>query len=510
MKKPIDLIIENAKNFYLEKNFLEEESCYKKIYKTYNNNINVLQKLFLFQIGLERWKSAFECCSIINEIETTFETINNLGLISIKLNNLLEAENYYRKSILIKENYKAFEGLGDIYKLKENFEKAEHFYKKSLQFNNKNYSIFIQLGLINKAQGKYKEAKLFLKEAIKLDPDKAQGYQNLVSIEIATKNKYDQIKNLLIKSNNLGKKDFVNSLRKKEFIPFYKLSFDYNQLSYLSLKRKLDSKESKYLKFLNKKLKDSKNIREEINISNEEIEIIEAYMTLNKDYIPIKINKNFLNKSLDWEDIEKKYLNSRLKIVTVDNFLEEETIEELRNFYLESNIWNHTYENKNYLGSLLGLGNYSTIHEGIIIELKNNLKKILKNNDFQTLWAFNYDNLKNKGISLHADFAKINLNFWITPDKYNQTKNFGGLKIYDKPAPKDWTYNDYNSKDNKINEYLLKSKAKSIDIPYKFNRLIIFDSSLFHETQNLTFSDEFIGRRINNTFLFGSRNQKIR
>lgn len=509
MKKPIDLIIENAKNFYLNKNFLEEESCYKKIYKTYNNNINVLQKLFLFQVSLERWKSAFECCSIINEIESTFETINNLGLISIKLDNLVDAENYFRKSILIKENHKAYEGLGDIYKIKENFEKAEFFYKKSIQFNNKNYSIFIQLGLINKEQGKYKEAKLFLEEAINLDPNKAQAYQNLISIEIATKNKYEQIRNLLIKSNNLGKKDFINSLRKKQLIPFYKLSFDYDQLTYLSLKRELDNNESNYLKVLSKKIKDTKNIKEEIDISNEEIEVIESYMTLNKDYIPKKTIKNFLNKSLDWENIEKKYFNSKLPIVIVDNFLEKETIEELRNFYLESNIWNHTYENKNYLGSLLGLGNYSTIHEGIIIELKNNLKKILKDNDFQTLWAFNYDNVKNKGISLHADFAKINLNFWITPDKYNKTKKFGGLKIYDKAAPKSWTYKDYNSKDNKINEYLLKSKAKSIDIPYKFNRLIIFDSSLFHETQNLTFSDEFTGRRINNTFLFGSRNQKI-
>ena len=53
MKKPIDLIIENAKNFYLDKKFSEEKSCYRKIYKAYYNNKAVLQKLLLLLITLQ-------------------------------------------------------------------------------------------------------------------------------------------------------------------------------------------------------------------------------------------------------------------------------------------------------------------------------------------------------------------------------------------------------------------------------------------------------------------------
>ncbi len=510
MKKPIDLIIENAKNFYLNKKYSEEEACYKKIYKIYSENKTVLQKLLLFQINLERWNAAFECCKIINEIDTTYETLNNLGLISTKLNNLPEAEEYFYKSISITENSKAFEGLGNIYSIKENFNEAEKFYMRSLNLERNNYSIFIQLGIINKDQGKYKEARLYFKKAIELSPEKAQAYQNLVGIEIADKQQYKNIKDLLNKSNDLGKKEFINKLFEKKYIPHYKLNFDYQQLIYVKSKRKLIDNEKNYLNILKKLLIKQKNLLEEVKVSNKEIEIINLYMKNNNDYIPKIKNKKFLNTAINWRNIEKKYYESKIQIVVIDDFLNKEALEELRNFYLESNIWNHTYENKNYLGSLLGFGNYSIIHEGIIFELKEKLKKILNDNDFQTLWAFNYDNIKNKGISLHADFAKINLNFWITPDKYNKTKNSGGLKIYDTPAPSEWTYKDYNVKNNKIKEYLLEQNAKSIDIPYKYNRLVVFDSSLFHETQNLTFSNEFIGRRINNTILFGSRNQKIK
>jgi hypothetical protein len=44
-----------------------------------------------------------------------------------------------------------------------------------------------------------------------------------------------------------------------------------------------------------------------------------------------------------------------------------------------------------------------------------------------------------------TDYAKINLNFWITPDKYNLNTNSGGMKVYTHPAPSDWIPIDYNT-----------------------------------------------------------------
>ena len=59
-------------------------------------------------------------------------------------------------------------------------------------------------------------------------------------------------------------------------------------------------------------------------------------------------------------------------------------------------------------------------------------------------WAFKCNN-QMKGIKIHADFAAINVNFWITPDKANLNKNTGGLLIWDKEAPKNWNFEKYNN-----------------------------------------------------------------
>ena len=126
--------------------------------------------------------------------------------------------------------------------------------------------------------------------------------------------------------------------------------------------------------------------------------------------------------------------------------------------------------------------------------------------NFEQMWAFNYDSEMHKGIAPHADFAMVNLNFWITPNQFNLSKNSSGLKIYNKPVPDNWSFEDYNSESNHlINNYLGKEKDNFIKIPYKYNRAILFDSSLIHETDKLQFTDSYIGRRINYTILFGNR-----
>ena len=40
-------------------------------------------------------------------------------------------------------------------------------------------------------------------------------------------------------------------------------------------------------------------------------------------------------------------------------------------------------------------------------------------------------------------------------------------------------------------------------VPYKENRLVMFDSALFHKTDDFTFRRGYLNRRINLTLLFG-------
>lgn len=39
------------------------------------------------------------------------------------------------------------------------------------------------------------------------------------------------------------------------------------------------------------------------------------------------------------------------------------------------------------------------------------------------------------GITVHADVAKVNLNFWVTPDEANLDPSSGGLVVYPKEPP---------------------------------------------------------------------------
>ena len=91
------------------------------------------------------------------------------------------------------------------------------------------------------------------------------------------------------------------------------------------------------------------------------------------------------------------------------------------------------------------------------------------------------------GINIHADFAAVNVNFWITPDQANLDAESGGLIIWDVAAPLDWDFAKYNDNEAAIRSFLAKSGAWSMTVPYRANRAVIFDSDLFHETDRIAF-----------------------
>ena len=107
------------------------------------------------------------------------------------------------------------------------------------------------------------------------------------------------------------------------------------------------------------------------------------------------------------------------------------------------------------------------------------------------------------GINVHADFARVNLNFWITPDDANLDPASGGLVVYDVPAPPSWGFEEYNTDQESIYAFLEKSGAGRRTIPYKCNRAVLFNSRLFHETDRMRFKAGYENRRINITYLFG-------
>ena len=109
------------------------------------------------------------------------------------------------------------------------------------------------------------------------------------------------------------------------------------------------------------------------------------------------------------------------------------------------------------------------------------------------------------GINIHADFAAVNVNFWITPDQANLDAESGGLLIWDVAALLDWDFAKYNDNEAAIRSFLAQSGARAMTVPYRANRAVIFDSDLFHETDRIAFKGGYTNRRVNITLLYGRR-----
>ena len=128
------------------------------------------------------------------------------------------------------------------------------------------------------------------------------------------------------------------------------------------------------------------------------------------------------------------------------------------------------------------------------------------------MWAFKYES-KCPGIDIHADFAAVNVNFWITPTKanrdYDEEKDIGktgGMWIWDTGAPPDWDFTRYNGDDKtEVLKFLEEKDSSAVYVPYKYNRCVMFDSNLFHKTADVNFLPGFDNKRINVTMLFGQR-----
>ena len=116
-------------------------------------------------------------------------------------------------------------------------------------------------------------------------------------------------------------------------------------------------------------------------------------------------------------------------------------------------------------------------------------------------WAFKYDS-QQKGIGIHADDAKVNVNLWLTSENANLDNHSGGMIIWKKKPNETSNFSDYNSSIN--SEKMLRDVSESdyIRIPYKANRAVIFNSKLYHATDDIDFDNKYINRRINVTFLY--------
>jgi hypothetical protein len=202
---------------------------------------------------------------------------------------------------------------------------------------------------------------------------------------------------------------------------------------------------------------------------------------------------------------ERRYVDMVPGLVVIDDFLTEEALGSLRRFCIESTVWFGNRYAHGRLGAFLFDGFNCPLLLQIAEELRERLPNIIGDYPLRQLWGFKNAPHLPGNTTTHADFAAVNVNIWITPTEANLDPTTGGLIVHDVDAPLDWTFDMYNSSPELIRFFLQQRAARSVTIPYRANRAIIFNSDLFHATAEVRFRPEYENRRVNVTMLYGER-----
>ena len=218
-----------------------------------------------------------------------------------------------------------------------------------------------------------------------------------------------------------------------------------------------------------------------------------------------------LSNTLDIEKITENYFKHDFGLTYFDDFLTPVALDSIRHFLLGSTIWFDFFHKGGYIGAYLRDGLACPLFFQIAEEMRTTFPKIFKNHPLKQLWAYKYDSRAYKndspltGINAHADYAAVNVNFWVTPKAANLNYLSGGLVVYNTVAPLEWDSKTFNNDTEKILEHLEDNNNEKSVIPYNENRIVIFNSNLIHETDKFEFKEGYENRRINVTMLFGER-----
>jgi Flp pilus assembly protein TadD len=215
------------------------------------------------------------------------------------------------------------------------------------------------------------------------------------------------------------------------------------------------------------------------------------------------LSNGTLNPDLDFQKIQSDYHASSPEMVIVDDLLNPEALAALQKWCREATIWKRSYDN-GYVGAFMRSGLATPLIVQLSEELRQSLPQVLKEHRLEQCWAFKCDNSL-KAVNRHADVAAVNVNFWIAPDDANQDHESGGLVVWDVESPPDWPFDDYNSNQEKMQAFLDQHNAQPITVTHRCNRALVFNSTVFHESDQIQFRPDYVNRRINITLLYGIR-----
>ena len=399
--------------------------------------------------------------------------------------------------------------LGIALQKRQDFDRAIASYDAAIALRPNNAETHNHRGIVLQDLGRFDAALESYNRSAEINPDFGEARRNAFWIHLAALKDPDMIARTSEEAVRTVIKQECGTLSAQHAIADFHLVHDLEQTDYLIANgyelaglRPANTALHRVHERFHQQIEEgdaARNIPLTADETNDIIGLRRAFLR----YEPPQVLDHHLHPETDWAAIEGQYFSSSPEIVAIDNFLAPRALEELRKFCLVSTVWKTDFP-KQYLGALAGAGFVSPLHVGIARDLQRRMPRIFGGHRFEQLWGFKFSSKMRAGLNVHADFARVNLNFWITPDDANLDPTTGGLIVHDVPAPVDWRFQDYNIDDQGIHAFLKRNGARGRRIPYRCNRAVLFNSSLFHETDAIHFKPGYENRRVNVTYLFGT------
>jgi len=528
------------------KRFSQAQDLYDQILLRFPSHADTLhlRGLLAYQQG-QNSEALISIEQALDQDSTKPHYYYNFGLVLEKLERWDEAIAAYQRAISLNPNYvESWSNLGQVYRRQRQWEKAIEAFQQALAFKPQSADLHNNLGVTLKEKGNIPGALAQYQQALTISPQHAEALNNK-GVVLQDQGKLPEAAEAFQQALTLkpryanahyhlglvrlwqGKEEeaLTGFQRSAElhfnhghgvapsFVTKARIKHDFEQVRYLTQhvpSLPIPHEYQGVVTTLYNRLAQSSPDSLFLKLTpQEQSQLAPSFNRLLYVRQTPRLNTPVINPKLDVPTIETRYFSTKPEAMFVDDLLTEQALDHIRVFCLESTIWKRDYQN-GYIGTFLANGFACPLLLQIAEELRTRFPKIFQHHKLQQAWAFKHDSAL-RGLNLHADAAAVNVNFWITPNEANRNLESGGLVVWDKEAPDDWDFADYNNDKNKhkIQAFLEESKANPITIPHRQNRAVIFNSNLFHETDVIEFQDTYESRRINVTLLYGHR-QKTR
>ncbi|MEG9883342.1 MAG: hypothetical protein V6Z86_01745 [Hyphomicrobiales bacterium] len=203
---------------------------------------------------------------------------------------------------------------------------------------------------------------------------------------------------------------------------------------------------------------------------------------------------------IDWNKVSREYWKSGDSHVVIDDFMTRQGAIRLQDELIRNQMWRLKNPISKHLHNTRPKTDMAVrVVEALETPIRRNFGRQYRLAEY---WALLY--AKNTDGNVHADFGDLTITYWLTPDRYNLDRETGGLVLYDARRPADMPFSAYLASGEASRAYVGEhARQAPVVIPYRFNRAILFNPSIFHKSNRPHFDLSHPSRmRMNMTFSF--------